>query len=113
MITIHARRFLLIFEGCLTSPQNISMVSDVVCNSQGGAIQDSLTSVPLSNPKPDPNINKGSNSFMQRLSDNSRVIVSRGPGGSVKIAKAPDSAETSLSLCIPSIFFQNCITGFL
>ena len=63
-----------------------------------------LTQNKSSLPK-DKDKDKDSDTFLQVLHDNSSVIVSRGPGGSVKITKAPDSAGTSeqsalsLALC--------------
>lgn len=62
---------------------------------QGDTIQDSLTDVPLTQNKSVGQKDKDSDTFLQVLHDNSSVIVSRGPGGSVKIAKAPDSGGTS------------------
>ena len=62
---------------------------------QGDTIQDSLTDVPLTQERGSGQKDKDSDTFLQVLNDNSSVIVSRGPGGSVKITKAPDSGGTS------------------
>ncbi len=63
---------------------------------QGDTIQDSLTDTPATQKAANSvQKDKDSDTFLQVLHDNSSVIVSRGPGGSVKISKAPDSGGTS------------------
>lgn len=81
---------------------------------QSDGIQDSLTDVPLAGNQSLLKDGKDSDSFMQVLHDNSSVIVSRGPGGSVKIAKAPDSGGISkhllrLLLCPGYLKFSNAV----
>ena len=67
---------------------------------QPSPLEDSLSEVPRSNTNAGrPPLSKGpdSDSYIQVMPDNTTVIVSRGPGGSVKIHKAPPNSNGGLS----------------
>ena len=73
---------------------------DCMCRLQPSPLEDSLSEVPRSNTmagKPPLSMSKDSDSYIQIMPDNTTVIVSRGPGGSVKIHKALPNSNGGLS----------------
>ena len=71
-----------------------------MCPLQPSPLEDSLSEVPRSNTmagRPPMSRGKDSDSYIQVMPDNTTVIVSRGPGGSVKIHKAPPNSGGGLS----------------
>ena len=73
---------------------------------QGGALLDSLADVPRASGGTDsgrPPLSKGSasDSYVQVMPDNTVVVVSRGPGGSIKVSRGNNAVPLSSGEHLP------------